>query len=796
MIRNYFTIAVRNLLRNKLGTAINILGLTIGITSFILIFLFVNNERSYDSFHQNKNDKYRVNIEQDFASGDSRVVGLTSESTATWLSEEFPEVKQVIKIRPFFNPMVISNGDNFFKDNNLLFAEKHFFDFFNFELIRGNAEKALEAPASVVITDELAKKLFGDDEPIGKTVQLSGSFDLDLKVTGIVKKTSQSHIDLNAVVSWNTAHPQAGPIARWFSYSLYSYLQLHDNTDPIQFVKKINENAALKWPDDASNSTYTLQSLDEIYLTSNEVQFIENFKIGNAQNLRMLSILAFFVLIIACVNYVNINTAKSTKRSKEVGLRKTLGAVKTQLIFQFMGEAFLLVFVASLLALLMLDIVVPFFNQLTGKPITFNVDVVFSILPTCGLILVAVTLLSGLYPAFILSAFQPSEVLKTISRNKLTGTFSRQVLITFQFVISISLIAGTFLVLEQINFLQKKELGFNKDQVIVLDLDNSENLSRNFKTFQQLIGSHANVLQTSVSEDALGYGYTNNSGHVIPEGGNNEKVLTTWFGVDMDFIETYDIEVVKGRSFSRNMASDSSAIIVNEAFVRAAGWEDPIQKTIRFSQDWAPVPVIGVVKDFHFQALYQKVNPILMRIAPYNFWKMSIKISGNDVAGTLKFIKEKWQEYEPNYPFEYSFVDQKFAKFYDSEQRLLKAVTVFSIISVIIACLGLYGLTSFTIEQRTKEIGIRKVLGASASHILLILNKRTAVLLLLAFLIALPITYLSTDSWLQNFAYRIEIDLWVFLVSGILTILITLLTVSYQVFRATSIDPASTLKYE
>jgi len=791
MIRNYILSTVRNIRRNALFSTINILGLTVGLTFCFLIALFVRNEYGYESFNPDGNRTYRLDLRQFRGNNESRIVGLTGWETGEKVKFAIPDLEAMIRIRPF-GSYLLKQKETSVTISQAVLAQDNFFSFFHIPLIQGVESTALSDPSSVVLTEETAKALFGDEDPMGKTIVLKGSFELPLKVTGIVKRVKNSHINYDALIAWD-ASTSNGKISDWFKYSLYTYFRVNPNSD-INLVTKKIDNLLKDDSGERNRFEAYLQSLNDIYLNSSQVEFAGSFNSGSKENIKILMLAALFILLIACVNYININTSKATKRAKEVGVRKTMGASKGQVAFQFLGESCLVTLIAIALAFFVTDISLPYFKTLVGKPI----DVQWKdpiLIGGLFLVFFFVSFGSGIYPAFLLSRFSPSKTLKGSDNVFLGGRNARKVLITAQFAITIILLSGTYIIFNQTRFSLNKDLGFDKDEVLVIGLSNSQRIQNNPTPFQNAISSIPGVIETSRGMDALGPGATNNSGGLYPEGSDN-PVLTTIFNVDMNFVKTYGMNIVDGRDFNSDLATDSSAILVNEEFVRQAGWDSPIGKKVGYNEDHPGLPVIGVVADFNFQDLRHKVNPVLITINARGFWSLAVRISKENISETLAGINNAWSKLENDFPLDYYFVDQRFAKYYQSDQRLLNVITLFSLLSIFVTCLGLYGLTSFTIEQRLKEIGIRKVMGASSLNVTLLINKQFSGLLVIGLLAGIPITVWLAGLWLNGFAFRIEIKWWIFLISGILTFGIALLTVSAKALKAALMNPVDTLRYE
>jgi len=793
MFKNYFKISLRNLLKYKTYFGINILGLSMAITCSILVVAFITDELSFDQFHHNKDRLFRLNkINLNPNTGISILTAENSGLMGPTIANDYPEVESITRICPWWDDVVISYEDSNINIKNFLFADSTFFELFDFKLEKGDPATALVAPSSMVITESLSKKLFLDEDPIGKTV--IGLQSLEYHITGVIQDAPRnSHIQFDALVAWSTTVPGIGQLPftwmnNWYAQAIFTYVLLGDGVDADLLQSKFPEFMQRNFPERADKYFLYLQPFGDIYLNSTEVTGIRKARLGSGTYVRIFLSIAIFLLLIACINYININTAKATKRSLEVGVRKVMGATRKQLLFQFFGESFFITTISGIIAVFLADIAIPYFNQLAGKNI--QTDILLSphvLLPTVGIVAI-VSLLAGIYPALVLSAFKPSTVLRSSSGSKITGNLLRQVLTTFQFAVSVMLIAGAIVVFSQMNYLRTKDLGFEKDQVMVLSMANSIQLKH--QTFQNEIENHPNVLSATGTFTTT----------IVKEGGGGgmeDELEVRMFRTDGNFIRTYGMQIVEGRDLDANIASDSNALIVNETFANSMGWEDPVDRYVQFNPLGSKFPIIGVVKDFHYNPLTTStVGPIAMFIWGSNFHNLSVRIRGENIPKTISYIESIWKKYEVRYPFDYYFVDQWFDQNYRAEQQLFQTVTIFSIVSILIACFGLYGLTSFTIEQRTKEIGIRKVFGASVARIAIMINKRFVFLVILGFLIATPFTYYLADSWLQSFAYRVPVYWWVFITAGLLVLLIALLSVTVQALKAAVVNPIKSLSHE
>ncbi len=793
MIKNYFKLAIRNLWKNKLITGTNLIGLTLGISCSLLLLLYVQYEYNMDDFIPEKENTYFLYGIQ--TGVNSRKVGLSAEGDYKDLSNNYAGVKETAIIR--------NNRSDFYPENNSTkklsidywYASSNFFEFFGLPLIEGNAAQVLSDPSSIVITESTAIALFGTSNAIGKTVNMSGtSTDKSLVVRGIAADVKNSHIKFKAIVPWEMTFPDGSQPTKGLAYSLYNYVKTEPGAS-IDEIRTLKNERLAKAPGFNGDFSYEFLPVTDMYLKSGDIQFM-SFSSGSASAIQTLLFIAIIILLVACINYINLQTAKGARRSLEVGVRKVMGAHRGQLIRQFLGEAILITIISAVFSILLIDLGLSSFNQLTGKEFTTAALMNEGLLPVLLGIVLFTALFSGLYPALVLSSFQPSQALKASARESLKGGRARKTLMFVQFVISLFLIAVTVIAFRQNQFLHQKDLGFNKDQVITFSVS-TKNLNRNYRSFKSEIDAYPGVVASSVSTDVLGNGYTNNSGPMMSKTNPDLSAVTTIFGVDFDFIKTYDLELLSGRDFDMQSSSDSSALIVNQAFVNQLGLDNPMEDEVTlYNPNNKGMKIIGVVKDFHFQKLHQKISPVAFRIANRNLWNLSVNMKAENITETLSFLESKWAEFEPDQPFTYSFVNDDFARFYANENRLLKAISFFSIISIVLTALGLFGMVTFVIERKLKEIGIRKVLGASGTNINFIILKEFLVVLAVAACISIPLALGAGKEWLSNFAYTTNIGVMPFVVALVISLVIVLITVGLQAIKAAKANPINALKSE
>jgi putative ABC transport system permease protein len=798
MLRNHLLAAVRNFKKHRFHTIINILGLGLGIMASLLAFVFVLDELSFDKFHSNYNRLYRLNKISFEPNGTSFLNAESSGMMGPTMVSEFGEVEKVVRYQPWYNTAILSNNDRMLElaEMENVFVDSTFFEVFDFELVRGNPKTVLTRPSTIVLTEKISQTLFGNEDPIGKSI--IGLNGLPFEVTGIAKEAPRnSHIQYKALISWSTTVPQVGPLAfdwmnNWIAQALTTYVVVKPNSNVDALQGKFKKFMQDHIPTRVTNYQLYLQPFGNVYLDAHKIKYHRMAKTGNREYVYIFSIIAGFILFIACINYINISTSKSIRRAREVGTRKSLGATQRQLIVQFLAESLMITTLAALLAIALLYLAIPYFNQLAGKTLPFELLLTAKVIVTLVALTLLVAVISGLYPAFVLSSFRPSEVLKASTKSKIAGNLPRHILITFQFIISVVILACTLLVARQMDFVMSKDLGMDKEHVLVVNLTN-EILTKG-RTFADEVATHRSVQSVSLGRMALGQG--GSSTFVQPEGFPPDQVEIRMFPCDGNFQKTYGLEMAMGRFFDLpRIASDSNALVINEALAKQLNWTNPIQKTIKFQGDPVAYPIIGVLKDFNFSSLYEEVEPLVMWINPANQRNLSVRFSGNP-SNLLSFLETKWKSFESRYPFKYYFLDQAFARAYEGDQKLFKTMMTFAGLSILIACLGLYGLVSFTIEQRIKEFGIRKVFGATTTSLNLLVNRKFMLMVVIASGVAIPIVLKLMSSWLEKFAFKIDVGPGIFILATAITLAITLAAVSIQTIRAAMLNPAESLRHE
>ena len=793
MLRNYFKIAWRNLWKNKTSTLINIIGLSTGLICFILIFLFVQDEMSYDSFHDHPEQVYRV--VKDFVNEDGSHIpdATTPPALAPALQKDIPEVAQVTRLFPSWGRRyILQVGDRKFNEQKLIRVDSNFFEIFTFPFVSGNKSNALMNPHSIVLTESAARKYFGNENPIGKTIKLDIDRGTDYAVSAVVKDVpANSHFTFDFLIPLKFSGGDINNDWGWYNY--YTYVRLKDGASFNSFEKKL-QPLYKKYRPEEDNQFYA-QALTNIHLDSRlKWELSSN---GDRSYVHIMMAIALFVILIAGINYVNLATARSAKRAKEVGIRKVTGANKSLLIGQFLSESLMIVFCSLIISLIIAALLLSPFNQLMDKKL-----ILFSLanLETWIIILgitVGVGLCAGLYPAFYLARFQPTDVLKSSIVRVTKGAFLRKGLVTFQFVISIAMITSIMIISSQIKYIRTKKLGFDKENIVIL-----QNAGRlpDKEAFKYELKKIPSIKDVGGADGILGgQNWTTNARPRGTKDGNLLNFLT----VDYDFLHTMGLQFLEGRNFSRDFGKDSSAVILNETAVQNMGMKKPVVGSQIIFGDKDTVTnygdVIGMVKDFHFSNFHEPIKPfgfILDGQRNSRINTLFIKIAPGNTESSLSSIEKVWAKAMPSQPIEYSFQDQQLEALYRSEMKLQKLFAYLTAIAIVIACLGLFGLASFTAEQRTKEIGIRKVLGASVESLATLLSKDFIILVIIAILIASPIAWYFMKNWLQDFAYRVNINWWTFGIAGLAALVIALITVSFQAIKAALANPIKNLRTE
>jgi len=799
MLKSYFKVAWRTLRKNKLYSFINLAGLTVGITSCILIGLYVFNETSYDNFNKNAERIVRVTMEYN-AAGTVNKMAVTGTKTGPQFQRTFPAVEafaRTVKVKK-----TVAFGDKVFNENNVLYADSSFLQIFSFKLLQGNARTALKRLDNIVITKSIAKKYFGNGDAIGKTFRVADTEDF--VVSGVAEDVpANSQVQFDFIIPFGNQR-LAQQEEQWWSANFITYLLLQQPSQIASLQQQITQYMKSVTKDELKMEgndylTYHLEPLKKVHLHSSLDGLEPN---GNITYVYVLSIISVLILIIACVNYTNLATAQAAGRGTEVGIRKVLGAFQSQLFSRFIGESFILTLIALILSVIISILLLPAFNSVAGKVLTSAL--LLKPLPIISLLLLSILIsfFAGIYPAFILSNSKLANILKSGFRLSSSGSGLRKSLIVFQFVISVFLIITTIVVLQQLSYIQHKQLGYDKDHIIVLPVDNK--ISRNYDAIKTAIALIPGVASVSGGYDVPTFIAWGDA--ITAETSTGKKRLSvTADPVDLDYIKTLGMQIIAGEDFtkadlqlfdtSENNKNYRNTFIINQKAARELGWtpEQAVGKTI---VKGAPGTIKAVVKDFHYSSLHQPIGPFVIFLGPNQVRQMFVKISGNNIAATLQNLSNVWKERVTHRPFEYHFLDEDYNALYTAEQRTAGVFALFAGLAIVLACLGLFALAAYTTAQRTKEIGIRKVLGASIGNITFLVSKEFMQLVFIAIIIASPLAWLAASRWLQDFAYRININWWIFIAPGLLAVFIAMITVSAQAIKAAVANPVKSLRTE
>ena len=803
MIKNYLKIALRNIIKHKGISLINIVGLAIGIACSILILLFVTHELSYDKFHEKADRIYRLAVRASV--GDTKINQTYSSSeTFRRLLADFPEIEMGVKFLNLGRTPVIP-GESTFYESRFFAVDSTFYDVFSVPLIQGNSKTVLTDPNTMVLSKNTAIKYFEDTDVIGKVIKVDFSYGLgrvDFKITGVSENVpDNSHFHYDLLVS-SASFPTFINNTGWSSNNFITYLLLQEGTSQAWFDEKLKEFTRRHmggerfdaWVAKGNYWEYFLQPITGIHLNSDlNGEFEAN---GNKTYVFIFSVISVIILFIACINFMNLSTAKSSLRAREVGLRKVVGSSRSRLMRQFLSESILMSFISLALGLLIIQILLPAYRNFIGRQLTMHYFDNFMVIPSLLGLGLLVGVVSGSYPAFFLSSFKPISVLRGSTGSSKGSSLLRNILVIFQFAISIFLIIGTLVVFQQLKFFQNTRLGFEKEQVLVVR--NPGALGDNVMPFKEALRNSSSIINVSGSSTLPGRSFSN-----IGFGAEGvEKSFTLNLCVcDYDFLETLKLEMSRGRFFSREFTTDSHAAVLNEKAAKLLGWEDPIGKKINnWAKNRGNFTVIGVIKDYHYESLHQEIRPQALFLSG-GYYKnvesyISVRLNTENVSETVKYVGNTWNDFAPGKPFEYSFLDKDYDNLYINERQTRSLFSIFSFLAIFIACLGLFGLASFVADRKTKEIGIRKILGASVPRIVNHLNKSFIKWVLIANLIAWPAAWYFMNKWLENFAYRIDLTWWVFVLAAALALLIALMTVSFQTIKAALKNPADSLRYE
>jgi len=807
MIKNYLRSAFRNIKRHPFISFINIFGLTVGLTCCLLIVTYVINERSYDKFNKNADDIYRVTrIFYSAPNVESLHLSSVAPPFGPLLQTAFSDIKKMTRVLPN-GSATLRYKDKLFNEQNAAFADENFFDFFTVPVVKGDLHKGLMEPYSIMLTKTVAKKYFGDADPMNKTIMLDNGKH-EFRVTGIFDAfPANSHMHPDILMSFNTlkdtaVYGEKQLETNFGNNSFYTYLMFPKNYNvdrvraqmPYFLDKYVNFKGMPGNLKTHQVTSLTLQKLTDIHLTSHLDDEIEEN--GSSGRVYIFSAIALFILLIACINYMNLSTARSTLRAKEIGIRKVVGAQRKEIIAQFLSESVLITYVSLLIAFGLTVLLLPAVNNMSNLQLNINTLLHWQVLLPVILLPFVIGLISGIYPALFMSSFIPVKVLKGILKIN-TGTFSfRKILVVLQFSISIVLIVATIVVFRQLQYIQDKDLGFSKDHILTMGYDGS--LGNKYEAFRTDLLKNDGVKQIGRSSRIPSGRLLDDQNASVLEGGSFQplKVDLKQIAVDDGFIPTYGIKMASGRNFSKHIKTDSNKFIINETTVQTLGWKTPenaLNKQIKYGS--VTGNVIGVMKDFHFESLHQPIIPMILITSPY-YNRLSIKIDGHSVQASIANIKETWEKYLPNTPFDFTFLDEKFDQLYRSEQQQGTLFTIFACIAIFIACLGLFGLSAFTITQRVKEIGVRKVLGASIPQIVTELSKDFLILVVIAAAFAIPVALYAMNKWLDGFASRISMSWWILAAAGIIALIIAFATISFQSIKAALANPVKSLRSE
>lgn len=804
MIKNYLRIAFRNLLRYKGFALINISSLTIGIIGCLVIGLFVWDELQYDKNIPGGENIYRL-YDQRTHDNSITYAACVAPAYASFLENQYPETDTACRVLMLGDKFLIERKEEKNYEERGWFAESSFFRIFPFKFFKGNPATALAAPSTVVITRELANRYFGNEDPLGKTIKVDKQ---DFTVTGVLDQLpSHFHFNFHYLMSLASAEIPQERMEKWTWHQFYTYVKLKPGTSVRQLQDKfqgyLKKEILPAYANTGSTVLPFFQPLKDIHLQSADFIY-DNAVRGNETYVKALVIVALFVLLIACFNFVNLSTARSLRRAKEIGVRKVIGAQRKQLVVQFIAETVLLSFLSMLLAIAATFFIVPALNHFTGKSIQFNL---FASPLLAGIILIAAIvtgILAGIYPALVLSGFQPIRVLKNLKLGKGGGAWLRQGLVVIQFALSVLLIVSTTIVYRQTKYLNDKNLGFSKEQVVYFQVRGD--VTQNLETFKSELRNSPNIVAVTSGYGLPGDQYAGD--HVKIPGSNQKDYSANLFIGDHDYIKTLGLKIIAGRDFSKNMSTDAKeAFIINETAVKEFGFGTP-EKAIGQRIDWEewspqdslnPVKkgkVIGVVEDFHYKSLHEKVTASVIQIYPQVTFKIAAKLKQANIKNTLASITNTWNRFSPGYPIDYKFMDETFGNMYTSEEKLGKLLGIFTIMAIIVGCMGLFGLAAFSAEQRRRELGIRKVLGASLLDIIGLMSANFLLLVTIAALIAFPIAWFAMNDWLKDFPYRINISWWIFVLAILAALAIALITVSFQSIKAAVASPVKSLRTE
>ena len=802
MLKNYFKIAYRSLLKHKGFTFINLMGLAVGMACCLLIGLYVQDELSYDRYHEHADRIYRI-LHADLDADAPQSLSVPApEDFWVWgnapvgpaLAADFPEIEKVVRFTHPYN-LLFEHENKRFQEDKVLFMDSTVFDVFSWKLLAGNPNKALVAPNSLVLTKSVAEKYFGNANPIGETILVDN--ETLCTVTGVMEDVpANTHFTFDVLLSMSTLR-EGNPriFDEWGYVDFYTYFTLAEGVDIASLQAKAP--AFLQRHGKDKDYTIAFEPMTRAYLHSQASS--QPGPSGSLSNVYIFSFIAAFILLIACINFMNLSTARSMERAKEVGVRKVIGANRTGLMYQFLTESVLLSVLAAALAVVLAILAMPAVQELSGKAFNPQMLLSWEVLLMVLLAALLVGVLAGSYPAWVLTRFRPVLVLKGVFKSSSTGITLRKGLVVLQFSLSMALIAGTAIVFSQLNHLRNKDLGFRQEQMLVVEFGYDQEVNQKIETIKKVLGDHPDVLSVSASRFVPGDFRVSAGTNIQTPQGEMKLGIINIYEIDDDFISHFEMEMAAGRAFSPEFPADTAqSLLLNEAATKFYGYANPADAVgKRFSQWGREGTIIGVVKDFNFQSLHNKVEPLSLRLAPQGaLSRLSLRIQPGNLSKTTAELEQLWAQLVPHRPFMYSFLDESFNQQYQADLRFGKVFSVFAGMAIFIACLGLFGLVAYTAQQRTKEIGIRKVLGASVVSIVGLLSKDFLKLVLLAAIVAFPLAWYAMSKWLEDFAYRIDMPLWVFLAAGILATIVACLTISFQAVKAATANPVKNLRTE
>jgi len=789
MIRNYIKITWRILKRNKVYAVINIAGLSLSMICAILIMLWITDEQSYETFFPNSEEIYRLIDVEQHDNGEVVKGAAVPAPLPEVITEKFPEILNFTRVYPRLNENLISSPSTILYEN-VTYVDSTFFKIFPLEFLEGNPDNAISGLNNIVITERMASKFFGADwstkSVLGREVTIDNNEGF--QVTAVIKNLPKNtHFNFDILLPFARAYTYNWDLS-WNNYVYFSYFKLEKGVNITELSAKIDEYVATN---DELLDTFYLQALEDIHLYSDLAIDLYGSSEPKYQYINIFYVVALFIIFIACINFMNLSTARSKKRAKEIGIRKTIGAGRSNIIMQLLGESMFFAFISFFIALLTTILILPYFNVLVGKELVLGIEQ-WELLLTFLIGTAIIGLLAGSYPAFYLSSFQPIKVVKGTFSSIKGGVYFRRILVSLQFLVAIIMVSGTMVIYQQFRFFMEKDLGYNKDLLIYLPKRGE--IWNHYPAFKNELLQSSLIQNVSVSSDLPTYTVHSFDGFEWSGKNPEDTPIFHAFSVGYDYFETLGLEIIEGRAFSPNFPTDSVNFILNETALKMTGLESPIGE--KFSLWDRHGTIVGIVKDYNFKSLHQKVEPLVLKFNPYWDAYYFVKISPNNIEQAIHEVADAWEKYNPNYPFEYHFLDEEYENLYVSEKRMAKIFNYFTFFILFITCLGLFGLITYLAEQKKKEIGIRKILGASISNILMLLSKEFVSLILLSFVIGIPIANYFLTEWLSSFAYKITLAWWLFAIPGGVILLVVLFTVSGQSLKAATLNPTESLRSE